>query len=146
MGLHSPDGEFATDGTILIPEQGKLLRCFESQHHDIHLLIPSPEPVDSHGGHDISDNNGSTPFPIMNQGENSVLIDVQRVTFGASYNLTNLTSQTLQQGETWNVYIPQFDDNQTIQNIAWLEPLSDRWVLHVVTHCIAPEDCEGGDI
>lgn len=144
MGLHSTDDNFAEGGTIIIPEQGKLLRCFGSQLHDIHILDAAPQPLTSFGGQDIAGDAAiSANISIVNHGNETVLIDVNPIPFGvAPYG--GLTSTTLQKGESWEIFIPQFDANETVQNIAWLEAESNRWVLHIVTHCISAEGCEGG--
>jgi len=145
MGLHSTDDIFAEKGTIYIPENGKLLRCFGSQLHDIHVLDAAPQPLTSFGGEDITGSTaGSANKSIVNYGNETVLIDVNTISFGAN-PYENLTSTTLENGGTWEIFIPQFVENGTIQNIAWLEPESDRWVLHIVTHCVSAEGCEGGE-
>ncbi|MEE3082776.1 MAG: hypothetical protein VX320_01635 [Candidatus Thermoplasmatota archaeon] len=144
MGLHSTDDNFAEKGTIEIPGGGKLLRCFGSQFHDVHFLVQAPQPISSFGGQDMTRTSGTENISITNHGNESVLIDVNPISFGVQ-PYENLTSLSLQPGATWEIFIPQYAENETLQNIAWLEPDSDRWVLHIVTHCISADGCAGGE-
>jgi hypothetical protein len=140
MGLHTPDIDSAVNGTIIIPNDGKLVRCFGWQLHESMLLESAPQTITSFGGNDFA---GIQNSSITNYGSDPIFIEIQRATFGTTDEL-NLISQTLSPGESWVLDIPRFDGNETIQHIVWLEPQSDRWVLHAVTHCIIEQGCMGG--
>ena len=140
MGLHTPDIDSAVNGTIVLPNDGKLVRCVGWQLHESMLLEAAPQTITSFGGNDFA---GVQNSSITNYGSDSIFIEIQRATFGTTDEL-NLSSQTLSPGESWTLDVPKFDENETIQHIVWLEPQSDRWVLHAVSHCIVEQGCMGG--
>jgi hypothetical protein len=140
-GLHTPQSPAALNGTIIIPQEGKVIRCYGSQLHDIYLISPASSSLASFSGMDVA---GVDNTSITNFGSGPIFLEVKTATSGVSSNL-NLSSRTLQPGEMWNLSIPQFSVNNTMQHIVWLEPQSDRWVLHAVTHCITPEGCGSGE-
>ncbi len=135
QGFYSPDGNHSLNGTLIIPNEGLLLQCLGHQRLQVVELRPAPMSIDAYSGNHIGPS-----WPIRNHGDEPIDIEVQRATFGVQSSL-NLSSFTLQPGEQWQTGINTFEENYTIQNILWLEASSSHWVLHAVSHCIAPEGC-----
>ncbi len=137
QGAYDPDAVHSMNGTLIFPGEGTLLQCINGQTMQVMELHPGPTPLGVWHGRDID-----SSWPIQNHGDEPVGIEVQRATFGVQTNL-NLSSFILQPGEVWQTGINIFGENNTIQNILWFEPSTDYWILHAVTHCIAPDGCDG---
>ena len=146
QGIYSPNDSHSDNGTIILPEEGKLLMCrFGGIFDYLHLqpyalaeLNPAPASISSYEGMVFLPHSS----PIRNHGNESVLIEVQQATFGGQANMS-LSSFTLQPGEEWSLESELLLEhvNQGFEPYFWLEPASEHWVLHFVSHCDNPEGC-----
>ena len=146
QGIYSPNDSHSDNGTIVLPGEGKLLICrFGGMFDYMHLqpyalaeLNPSPASISTYEGMVFLPNSS----PIKNHGSEPVDIEVQQATFGGQSNMS-LSSFTLQPGEQWSLETETLLDhvNYGFEPYFWLEPTSEHWVLHFVSHCEESEGC-----
>jgi len=146
QGIYSPNDSHSDNGTIILPGEGKLLICrFGGMFDYLHLqpyalaeLNPSPASISTYEGMVFLPNSS----PIKNHGSEPVDIEVQQATFGGQSNMT-LSSFTLQPGEQWSLEAESLLEhvNSGFEPYFWLEPTSEHWILHFVSHCEESEGC-----
>lgn len=113
------------NGTVLLPDYGHLIACSNHQTAWAATLVPSNGIL--HQG--------------VNHGNSSIEIRVETTDFGTDHDW-NLSDFTLLSGES----LPEFNhtnDNDVVQ-IVWVEPTTEEWILHLISHCINPSGCLGG--
>jgi len=148
QGVYSPIDPRLENGTIILPEEGKLLMCryggiFDYLHLQPYGLVelnPSPASITTYEGMIFMPNSS----PIKNHGNESVFIEVKQVIFGGQSNMS-MSSFTLEPGEEWTVDSGQLLEhvNNGFEPYFWLETAADHWILHFVSHCEDPEDPGG---
>lgn len=145
QGIYSPHDPHYNNGTIILPEEGKLLICrfggiFDDlQPYALAELNPAPASISTYEGMVFLPHSS----PITNHGSEPIDIEVEQVTFGDQSNLS-LNSFTLQPGEQWSIEAASLLEhvNSGFEPYFWLEPASDHWVLYFVSHCEDSEECD----
>ncbi len=113
------------NGTVLLPDYGHLIACSNHQTAWVATMVPS-NGILHHG---------------INHGNSTIEIRVQTTDFGTDHDW-GLTDFTLLPGES----LPELNhtnDNDVVQ-IVWVEPTTEEWILHLISHCINPSGCLGG--
>ena len=147
QGVFSPSDSHSENGTIILPDHGKLLMCrFGGNFDYLHLqpyalaeLNPSPSSITTYEGMIFMPNSS----PIKNHGNESVFIEVQQATFGGQSNMS-IGSFSLQPGAEWYLESEPLLEhvNNGFQPYFWLEPTSEHWILHFASHCDDSEGCD----
>ena len=144
QGVYSPNDTRLENGTIILPEDGKLLMCrFGGISDYLHLqpyglaeLNPAPATISTYEGMVFLPNQS----PIKNYENEQVWIEVKQVTHGGKPNMS-LASFWLQPGEEW--YLSSQTLLEHVENgfqpYFWLETNSEHWILRFETYC----DSEG---
>ena len=144
QGVYSPSHSNSENGTIILPEDGKLLMCrfgdiLENlQPYALAELNPSPASITTYEGMVFMPNSSS----IKNHGNESVFIEVKQVTFGNQSNMS-IGSFSLLPGQEWYLESGPLLEHVNIgfEPYFWLEPTSDHWILHFVSHCGDIDGC-----
>ena len=113
------------NGTVLLPDYGHLIACSNHQTAWMATMVSS-NGILHHG---------------VNHGNSTIEIRVQTTDFGTDHDW-DLPDFTLLPGES----LPELNhtnDNDVVQ-IVWVEPSTDEWILHLISHCINPSGCLGG--
>ncbi|MBD14127.1 MAG: hypothetical protein CMJ72_03055, partial [Planctomycetaceae bacterium] len=116
-----------SNGTIFVPDHGYLMACSEHQTHWFTALVPS---------------NGIL-HNRTNLGNSTIEIRVETTNFGINHDW-NLSDFSLQPGESMPPLNHSSDSD--VAQIVWMEPTTDEWILHLISHCIHPEGCQGGSV
>ena len=146
QGVYSPNDTRLENGTIILPEDGKLLMCryggisdyLHLQPYGLAELNPAPATISTYEGMVFLPNQS----PIKNYENESVWIEVQQATFGGQSNMS-LDSFWLQPGEEWYLESQALLEHveNGFQPYFWLETNSEHWILHFVSHCDSSEGC-----
>ena len=122
------------NGTIILPESGRIIICGESQKSWYADLIPTNGTFDHAGGQ-------GWPYVMphwINVGDQPIDVQIETAAFGVTAEW-NISTFTLEPGE----HVPDIDGTPTgnpdIFQLFWIEPTEDLWTMHLVAHCIAPE-------
>ena len=132
----APLPEDRTNGTIILPESGRILVCGEGQQSWYADLVPANGTLDHAGGR-------GWPFvsPLwVNEDDRAIDVEIETAAFGvtAEWNITDFTLAPGQQVPVING--TPFGDSDVFQ-LFWFEPDEDVWTMYIVAHCIAPEGC-----
>ena len=113
------------NGTVLLPNHGHLIACSNHQTSWMATLVPS-NGILHHG---------------VNHGNSTIEIRIETTDFGTDYDW-GLSDFALLPGESFPE-LNQTNDSDVVQ-IVWAEPTTEEWVLHLISHCINPSGCLGG--
>ena len=128
------------NGTIILPESGRIIVCGESQKSWSADLIPTNGTFDHAGG-------AGWPYVMphwINVDDQPIDVQIETAAFGVTAEW-NISDFTLDPGEQVPVINGTHSGNADIFQLFWFEPTEDLWTMHLVAHCIAPEGCGGGD-
>ena len=114
-----------SNGTILVPDFGHLMACSEHQTAWVATLIPS---------------NGIL-HDRVNWGTSEIQIRVETTNFGVNHDW-NISDFSLQPGES--IPVLNHSNHSDVAQIVWAEPTTEEWILHLISHCINPDGCQGG--
>ena len=126
------------NGTLIFPTYGQIVLCSHGQASWSATLVPANGSL----AFEHPDNGMASPW--KNYGNTSLDIRIETVDFGvdSDWNLSDFTLQpehsTPDLGDIANV-------NPDILHVIWYEPTAEDWVLHLVSHCVNPSGCSGGD-
>ena len=136
----APLPENRENGTIILPDSGRIIVCGEGQKSWHANLVPANGSLNHAGG-------GAWPSvnsDWVNVANHPIEVKVETAAFGVSAQW-NISDFTLEPSEHVPFINGTHTGNPDIFELFWLEPTEDLWALHLVAHCIAPGGC-GGDV
>lgn len=136
----APLPENRENGTVILPDSGRIIVCGEGQKSWHANLVPANGTLNHAGG-------GAWPSvnpDWVNVANHPIEVKVETAAFGVSAQW-NISDFILEPGEQVPGINGTHTGNPDIFELFWLEPTEDLWTLHLVAHCIAPQGC-GGDL
>ncbi len=126
------------NGTLILPENGRILLCSDQQLSWSANLVPSNGSI---SGTSLAE---WWKSPWINYGQTPVNVRVETVDSNM-YSDWNLTDFTIEPGESSPDFGSIFVDEPDVLRIIWFEPTTDDWILNLISHCINPIGCSEGD-
>ena len=136
----APLPENRENGTIILPDSGRIIVCGENQKSWYAELVPANGTLNHAGG-------GGWTYVIpdwVNVGDQPIDVKIETAAFGVTAEW-DISDFTLEPGQQAPAISGTPTGNPDILQLFWFEPTEDLWTLHLVAHCIATEGCGGGD-
>jgi hypothetical protein len=122
------------NGTLILPDNGRILLCSELQ------LAWSANLVPSNGSISSTSSSEWWKSPWVNYGQTPVNVRVETVDSNMNSNW-NQTDFTILPGESSPDFESLIIENSDVLRIIWFEPSSDEWVLNLISHCVNASGC-----
>ena len=136
----APLPENRENGTLILPDSGRIIVCGENQKSWYADLVPANGTLNHAGGGGWTSVNPDW----VNVGDQPIDVKIETAAFGVSAEW-NLTDFTLEPGEHVPIINGTLTGNPNVFELFWIEPTEDLWTMHLVAHCIAAEGCGGVD-
>ncbi|MEE2759349.1 MAG: hypothetical protein VYA86_05155, partial [Candidatus Thermoplasmatota archaeon] len=117
------------NGTILLPDHGYVVLCSNHQTAVLATLVPAEGILHS----------------WTNVGNKTLNFSVETANFGINYDW-GISGFSVNPGESIPPLNYADSDVSHIVQIVWVEPSTDEWVLHLVSHCTSNQGCSEGDV
>jgi len=135
----APLPENRENGTIILPDSGRIIVCGHGQKSWYANLVPTNGTLNHAGG-----GGWTNVIPSwVNVDDQPIDVRIETAAFGVTAEW-NISDFTLGPGEHVPIINGTATGNPDIFQLFWFESTEDLWTLHLVAHCIATEGCDGG--